>query len=93
MVKGFDQVKTAQLAYESFANSHIPALLAEQEPTADECFIVVEGAKPMAYRNRKGLIMDGLGFQGGVAYRFLGSFADAREQFQQFKREGMIRRV
>ncbi|KAE9389572.1 hypothetical protein BT96DRAFT_946745 [Gymnopus androsaceus JB14] len=41
-----------ELFYNEFCTSKIPVLLAKQESSEDECFIVVEGVKPMACDSR-----------------------------------------
>ncbi|KAJ3990935.1 hypothetical protein F5050DRAFT_1538742, partial [Lentinula boryana] len=83
---------THQLAhqfYDEFLNSGVAKLLAENKPTKDERFIVVEGVAPAAYKNRKSLIMDGLQFRGGVVYRYIGSIEAVRSQFNKYKAQGL----
>ncbi|KAJ3981973.1 hypothetical protein F5890DRAFT_1476522 [Lentinula detonsa] len=83
---------TRQLAhqfYDEFLDSGVAELLAENKPTQDERFIVVEGVAPAAYKNRKSLIMDGLQFRGGVVYRYIGSIEAARSQFNKYKAQGL----
>lgn len=93
VVRTFSSRALAESFYQEFCASGIPELLAEQEPSSDECFIIVEGVKPMACDNRKTLIMDALQFRGGVAYRFIGDLGGAWAQFSQFKEDGLVRQT
>ncbi|KAJ3991000.1 hypothetical protein F5050DRAFT_1876397 [Lentinula boryana] len=80
----------AQSIYDhKFVDAGIPELLAEQQPADNERFIVIEGVKPGAYKNRKSLIMDGLQYRGGVVYRFVGSQPGAWAKFNELRANGL----
>ncbi|KAJ3779881.1 hypothetical protein GGU10DRAFT_381581 [Lentinula aff. detonsa] len=68
VIRSFSTRQLAEEFYQEFVDAGIPELLAEQQPADNEQFIVIEGVKPGAYKNRKSLIMDGLQYQGGVVY-------------------------
>ncbi|KAJ3792165.1 hypothetical protein GGU11DRAFT_863886 [Lentinula aff. detonsa] len=91
VVCSFSNRALAHEFYKEFVNAGIPELLAEADPDEHEHFIVVEGVKPMACRNRKALIMDGLQFRGGVAYRFMGDMGSAWGKFNQLKAQGLVK--
>ncbi|KAJ3781056.1 hypothetical protein GGU10DRAFT_379934 [Lentinula aff. detonsa] len=91
VVRSFSNRALAHEFYKEFVNAGIPELLAEADPDEHEHFIVVEGVKPMACRNWKALIMDGLQFRGGVAYRFMGDMGSAWGKFNQLKAQGLVK--
>ncbi|KAJ3737575.1 hypothetical protein DFJ43DRAFT_1148698 [Lentinula guzmanii] len=89
VICSFSNRQLAHQFYDEFLDSGVAELLAENKPTQDERFIVVEGVAPAAYKNRKSLIMDGLQFRGGVVYRYIGSIEAARSQFNKYKAQGL----
>ncbi|KAE9389106.1 hypothetical protein BT96DRAFT_1003583 [Gymnopus androsaceus JB14] len=91
VVRSFTTRALAERFYEEFCASGIPELLQEQEPSADEHFIIVEGVKPMVCATRKQLIMDALQYCGGVVYRFIGELGTAWVIFNQFERDGLVK--
>ncbi|KAJ3801687.1 hypothetical protein GGU11DRAFT_741363 [Lentinula aff. detonsa] len=93
VIRSFSTRQLAHQFYDEFLESGIADLLAEQNPTKDERFIVVEGVAPAAYKNRKSLIMDGLQFRGGVVYRYIGTLEGARSQFNKWKAQGLTQKT
>ncbi|KAJ3965395.1 hypothetical protein EV361DRAFT_955055 [Lentinula raphanica] len=91
VVKTFSSRDLAQQFYQEFADAGIPDLLAAQEPADNERFVVIEGVKPMACRDRKSLIMTALQFRGGVVYRYRGDMAGAWAKFRQFQDRGEVK--
>ncbi|KAJ3748993.1 hypothetical protein DFH05DRAFT_1520591 [Lentinula detonsa] len=93
VIRSFSTRQLAEEFYEEFVDAGIPELLAEQQPADNERFIVIEGVKPGAYKNRKSLIMDGLQYRGGVVYRFVGSQPGAWAKFNELRANGLTRNI
>ncbi|KAK7435865.1 hypothetical protein VKT23_019396 [Stygiomarasmius scandens] len=93
VVKGFIDLDRARSFYWEFLNSDIPRLLAEQEPTPDEHFIVAQGVRPWVYSSRKSLIMDGLQYRGGVVRRYKGGLGDAWALYNKWSEAGLVKKT
>lgn len=91
VIRAFSDVALAHKFYQEFLDSDGPRILAQQEVSDDEHFIVTEGVKPMVCKDRKALIMDALQFRGGVFCRYLGTTGGAWVKFNQFKAQGQVK--
>ncbi|KAK1223599.1 hypothetical protein PQX77_013528 [Marasmius sp. AFHP31] len=90
IVKGFLDPKLAADHYNDFVNSDASKVLAHS-PSEGERFIVVEGAKPGVYDDRRSLVIFGLQYRGGRVRRFIGGRGDAQAKFSQWKDKGFVK--
>ncbi|KAL0058010.1 hypothetical protein AAF712_015329 [Marasmius tenuissimus] len=92
IVKGFVDPKVAAELYQEFVQSDAPKVLAHS-PCENERFIVVEGAAPGVYEDRKTLIIFGLQYRGGRIRHFVGGRGDAQAQFSEWKAKGFVKTI
>ncbi|KAJ3991750.1 hypothetical protein F5050DRAFT_1812196 [Lentinula boryana] len=96
VMKKYYDAKEAEHVYGQYLSSGIHAMLTEHESSPDERFIVVKGPNPMACRDRKQLLFNGLEFcfpQGLEVYRFMGSFEAAKGKFCELAVDGFTETI
>ncbi|KAJ3737680.1 hypothetical protein DFJ43DRAFT_1035340 [Lentinula guzmanii] len=96
IVKKYYDVEEAEHVYGQYLSSGIHVMLTEHEPSPNERFIVVKGPNPMACRDRKQLLFNGLEFrfpQGLEVYRFMGSFEAAKGKFCELAVDGLTETI
>ncbi|KAK1236163.1 hypothetical protein PQX77_000594 [Marasmius sp. AFHP31] len=92
IVKGFLDPNVAKKFYQEFVQSDASKVIAVP-PCADERFIVVQGAKPGVYEDRRSMVIFGLEYGGGRVRRFVGGRGDAQAQFTEWKEKGLVKVV